>query len=374
MPAFAGHTTGRDTLASYGSHCSAAYGFARSTGFLPSLVDPGFGLNNAVPSVQLHYRAFIPTTDRPAPVPCIGTLILAGTACLDFSLNIRATGSRVPHRSLDQSHAAFMPDAAWAEIRPSPRLVPGYRIPPGFDIILHFSTPHQRFACARLSKPYLTGQAPPFPQRSPPRLFTVATCGGLKPTPDGRLRGACPHLLCSSAPPLLLVLSRHTLVEMPSRVRLQATLSQVGRDHRSEMVHPTPNCLIRNRHSALRQQILDVAQAEREPEKLRTLYDHRSATVHSGRMTRVGRRPRAARPQRRIHVLSDAGRLLADGIARGADGRWAGGLSKPHSGRAREVVAGGQATLELAGGQPRIRGGDAGLRPGSAEARGRLPD
>ena len=117
--------TVRDTLASYGSHCSAAYGFARSTGFLPSLVDPGFGLNNAVPSVQLHYRAFIPTTDRPAPVPCIGTLILAGTACLDFSLNIRATGSRVPHRSLDQSHAAFMPDAAWAEIRPSPKLVPG---------------------------------------------------------------------------------------------------------------------------------------------------------------------------------------------------------------------------------------------------------
>src|SRR5271166_211416 len=120
MPAFAGHTTVRDTLASYGSHCSAAYGFARSTGFLPSLVDPGFGLNNAVPSVQLHYRAFIPTTDRPASVPCIGTLILAGTACLDFSLNIRATGFRVPHRSLDQSHAAFMPDAAWAEIRPSP--------------------------------------------------------------------------------------------------------------------------------------------------------------------------------------------------------------------------------------------------------------
>src|SRR5271155_3429886 len=46
-------------------------------------------------------------------------------ACLDFSLRIGATGSRVPHRSLDQSHAAFMPAAAWAEIRPSPRLVPG---------------------------------------------------------------------------------------------------------------------------------------------------------------------------------------------------------------------------------------------------------
>src|SRR5271165_7610162 len=35
------------------------------------------------------------------------------------------------------------------------------------------------------------------------------------------------------------------LVELPSRMRLQAPLSQVGRDHRSEMVHPTPNRLIR---------------------------------------------------------------------------------------------------------------------------------
>jgi hypothetical protein len=30
-----------------------------------------------------------------------------GSAYLDFSLNIRATGSRVPHKSLDQSHAAY---------------------------------------------------------------------------------------------------------------------------------------------------------------------------------------------------------------------------------------------------------------------------
>ena len=56
------------------------------------------------------------------------------------------------------------------------------------------------------------------------------------------------------------------LVQMPSRVRSEAALSQVGSDHRSEMVHPTPDGLIRDRHSALRQQILDVAQAEGEPE------------------------------------------------------------------------------------------------------------
>src|SRR3954451_12114300 len=55
--------------------------------------------NNAAPSVQPHYRAFIPTTDCSAPVPRFGTLILVGAAHLDFSLRIGATGSQVPHTS-----------------------------------------------------------------------------------------------------------------------------------------------------------------------------------------------------------------------------------------------------------------------------------
>ena len=37
-------------------------------------------LNNATPSVQLHYRTFHPTTDRSAPVLRIGTLILVDLA------------------------------------------------------------------------------------------------------------------------------------------------------------------------------------------------------------------------------------------------------------------------------------------------------
>ena len=94
------------------------YGFALSMRVLPSPVALSPELNNATPSLQPHYRTFLTTTGYSAPVPCIGTLILIGAAYLDFSLNIRATGSRVPHRS-----AAFMPDAAWAGIRPSPRLV-----------------------------------------------------------------------------------------------------------------------------------------------------------------------------------------------------------------------------------------------------------
>jgi hypothetical protein len=41
------------------------------------------------------------------------------------------------------------------------------------------------------------------------------------------------------------------LVKMPSRVRLGAPPAQICRDHRPEMVHPTPNHFIRNRDSGL---------------------------------------------------------------------------------------------------------------------------
>ena len=53
-----------------------------------------------------------------------------------------------------------------------------------------------------LNGTHLTRSFPPFPQRSPPRLLTVAACGGLEPSPDGRLRRTYLHLLHSIAPPL----------------------------------------------------------------------------------------------------------------------------------------------------------------------------
>src|SRR5580700_9200217 len=54
------------------------------------------------------------------------------------------------------------------------------------------------------------------------------------------------------------------LVKMPSRVRLGATPTQICRDHRPEMVHPAPNRFVRDRDSALRQQIFNVAEAQSE--------------------------------------------------------------------------------------------------------------
>src|ERR1700749_473866 len=101
-----------------------SYGLALVIRILPSTVVPPPEPKKATPSLQPHYRTLVTTTGCSAPVPRIGTLILIGSAYLDFSLCIGATGSRVPHRSLVRSHAAFMPDAIWAAIRPSPRLVP----------------------------------------------------------------------------------------------------------------------------------------------------------------------------------------------------------------------------------------------------------
>src|SRR5271166_345748 len=71
------------------------------------------------------------------------------------------------------------------------------------------------------------------------------------------------------------------LVQMPSRMRPQAALSQVGRNRRSEMVHPTPNGLVSHRHSAFGQQILDVAQTESESEvePYRLVNDLRRETI-----------------------------------------------------------------------------------------------
>src|ERR1700719_4086305 len=94
-----------------------------------------------------------------------------------------ATGAHVPCTSLTQSHAAFMPDAIRAAIRPAPRLVPGQRLLPGFDIVDTLSTRHRRFAFARLSEPHLTGSCPAF--------SATLTTTALDPR---RLRwfGACP--------------------------------------------------------------------------------------------------------------------------------------------------------------------------------------
>jgi hypothetical protein len=48
------------------------------------------------------------------------------------------------------------------------------------------------------------------------------------------------------------------LVKMPSRMRLRAALAQRRGDHWSEVVHPAPHGLVRDRNPTLGEQILDV--------------------------------------------------------------------------------------------------------------------
>ena len=67
----------------------------------------------------------------------IGTLALAGISHLSFSVNIGATGSRVPQKSLIWIHATSKPDAAWAGLQGPTQTRPGsHYLSPGFDIVL----------------------------------------------------------------------------------------------------------------------------------------------------------------------------------------------------------------------------------------------
>ena len=53
---------------------------------------------------------------------------------------------------------------------------------------------------------------------------------------------------------------------MPDRMRFGTALSQFRCNDRPEMIYPASDCLVRNYNSALREQILDVTIAKREPE------------------------------------------------------------------------------------------------------------
>src|SRR4051812_25010964 len=57
--------------------CGMENGFALATELLPLPVGPGSRQNTAAPLVQFHYRTFLPPTSCSAPVPRLGTLILA---------------------------------------------------------------------------------------------------------------------------------------------------------------------------------------------------------------------------------------------------------------------------------------------------------
>ena len=132
--------TVREPLDSHGSRCSTvgkrAAGFTSSTGSsCCQLASVGrwSRLNNAAPSVQLHYRAFVPTTSNSAPVLRIGTLVLAVLAACDFPLYIGA--QVLTFRT--KAWLSFAPPPCRMPLGPSqasPKLIPKGWPPPGFGI------------------------------------------------------------------------------------------------------------------------------------------------------------------------------------------------------------------------------------------------
>ncbi len=76
--------------------------------------------------------------------------------CLNRSLNINVTGSRVPSQSLGQVHAISMPAANRTIIRHPPILSRDSPRIPVLTTKYGFSTPHQWFTYVRLPDPYLT--------------------------------------------------------------------------------------------------------------------------------------------------------------------------------------------------------------------------
>src|SRR5450759_132262 len=101
----------RDSLYASQTHrLGILHDFALSKRLLPSPVDLLVKPNDAAPSLPPRYRVFFATTRDSAPLPRLGTQALVGRP-LELLPSHRVTGSHVPHKSLNQGHAAFMPDA-----------------------------------------------------------------------------------------------------------------------------------------------------------------------------------------------------------------------------------------------------------------------
>src|SRR4029077_14743759 len=169
-------------------------------GLLPSSVGPWPRLNNAAPSVQPHYRAFIPTTSCSAPVLRFGTLVLAVWAAWTSPL----ASERQVLTFRTRAWLSFAPPTCRMPLGQASgfsRADPGGRDTPRFRHRLirfrHFIDGSLALASLNLA---CRDPVPTFPQRSPPSLLTTAARGGLRPAPDCRPRRALLHLSYSSAP------------------------------------------------------------------------------------------------------------------------------------------------------------------------------
>ncbi len=167
--------------------------------------------------------------------------------------HIGATGSHVPHKSLKQGHAAFMPDAIWAVDRYLPDFSRANEAHPVLTPSMHFSTRLQRFARARLLASHLTGSSPAFSSTlttialydSSLRWFETHSC---KPVSRG-------HPLISCAAQLLWKCLNHsssfapswrTFVEMPFVAASGRALADLLGEPLAEFHSPLAHGLVGN--------------------------------------------------------------------------------------------------------------------------------
>ena len=106
--------------------------------------------------LQPYYERLRPCAPHRYSGPC-------GTFRLGFSLHIGTTGSYVPYQSLDQGHAAFMPDASWAVSRlPSTLFRDRSPVPVSTSLDTFRHVISGSLAFVSLNR-HLTESPPPFP-------------------------------------------------------------------------------------------------------------------------------------------------------------------------------------------------------------------
>src|SRR5271166_5691927 len=187
-------------------------GFALVMRLLPSPVGRLPRQDTAVPSVQFHYRTFIPTTD--CFRPCAPHRYSGSCRGLPLELLPSHRDDRFPRSATEPDPGSRRLQAGCRSgrasgLRPnsSRRPLPSLRFrhrPVNFGT----SSAVRLRSSLRISPDGIKSRL--FLRRSPPPLLTAAARSGLKPAPDRRLRGACPHLFCRSTPPLQSVCSRRT--------------------------------------------------------------------------------------------------------------------------------------------------------------------
>ena len=118
---------------------------------------------DTTPSLQPHYRTFVATTDRSAPVLPLATLASWRRPLVLLAFAWERLVPAVPFESLCQIHAPYTPVAAC----PVTRCPAGFSQKSSTPLVLTTSLPLRRvvgrFAFARLSDPHLRSLIRAFP-------------------------------------------------------------------------------------------------------------------------------------------------------------------------------------------------------------------